>query len=84
MRRMRLRSFLRIRRCVLYQLVMCVFEGFMGGEYRSQASWLSLFMGLCWKVGSSQCLRGDPSIRWALLHDLVVRSVRCGGRFSVD
>ena len=73
---MRLRSFLRIRRCVLYQVVICAVVGFRGGLHRFQVRRVSVFKGLCWNVGSSQCLRGDPSIRWALLHDLCVSCVR--------
>ena len=83
MRRIRLRSFLRIRRCVSYHVVICVLVGCGGGDCRFHARLLSAVMGLCWKVGSSQCFRGDPNIRWALSHDLFVSSVRYCGSFSV-
>ena len=79
--RMRFRSFLKIRRCVLYHFMSCVVVGCRGGQHRFQVRWVSVFRGLWWNVGSSQCLSGEPSMRWALLHDLCVSCVRYGGRF---
>ena len=39
--------------------------------------------GSCIKVGSSQCFNGDPRMVCALRHDVRVRCVSCGGRYSV-